>query len=73
MKEHGSDSANQILRQTRVMLILAVLMCVSSNIIDPPFSTFGVVLNLLTLVVLLFVIFRIHRSVSESKSSSLHT
>lgn len=72
MKENVSDSANHILRQTRVMLILAALMCLSSNVIDPPFSTFGVVLNLLTLVVLIVVIFRIHRSVSESKSSSLN-
>jgi Ca2+/Na+ antiporter len=70
MNGDRGDTTMHILRQTRTLLILTVLMCFSSNIIDPPFSTFGGVLNLLTLVVLVFVVLRIQRSISESKSSS---
>ncbi len=73
MNENGSEGAISLLRQTRVMLILALLMCISSGVMDPPFSTFGVILNLLTAVVLVFVIFRVHRFISESKSSPLQS
>lgn len=70
MREGKDDNTMHVLLQTRTMLILSVLMLISSNILDPPFSTFGGILNLLTLVVLVFVILRIRRSISELKSST---
>ena len=71
MKDDGSENVIHILHQSRTLLILTVMMLMLSIIIDPPFSTIGIVLVVLSLIVLVFVTFRIHRSVSGSKSSSL--
>ncbi|GEM_PF-2973489 len=68
MKTSASENTEHLLRQSRTLLALTVLMVSASNLIDPPYSTFGIILNFLAIVVLVFVLFRIHRSVVALRS-----
>jgi len=70
MKTSKPENTEQLLRQTRTLLALTILMLLASNLIDPPYSSFGIVLNVLVIVVLVFVLFRIHRSVIALNSST---
>ena len=71
MKNFPSENTGHLLRQSRILLALALLMVFASNVIDPPYSSFGIILNFLVMVVLLFTLFRIHRRVVALKSSTL--
>ncbi len=62
------ESPLHLLRQSRTLLVLTILMIAADNLIDPPFSSFGVILNFLVIVVLVFVLFQIHRSVAALNS-----
>ena len=70
MTDSQAENIVQLLGQTRIFLVLTVLMEFASNIIDPPYSTFGIFLNILILVILVFTLFRIHRSIGALKSST---
>ena len=70
MKNSPAENTAHLLRQTRILLALALLMVVASNLIDPPFSSFGIILNFLVMVVLVFTLFQVHRSVVALKSST---
>jgi len=59
-----------VLRQARNLLAVAVVMMAALDLIDPPFSSFGIILNFLVLVILVFTLFRIHRFVVALKSST---
>ncbi len=65
-----SENGVKPLRQTRIFLALAVLIAVAANMIDAPYSSFGIFLNILVIVVLMFTLFRIHRFVVALKSST---
>ncbi|MGA9406658.1 MAG: hypothetical protein WBW71_05950 [Bacteroidota bacterium] len=65
-----SENGVKSLRQTRIFLALAVLSVVAANMIDAPYSSFGIFLNILVIVVLMFTLFRIHRFVVALKSST---
>ncbi len=70
MKNLPAENTLHLLHQTRVLLALVLLMVLASNLIDPPYSSFGIILNFLVVVVLVFTLFRIHRSVVALKSST---
>jgi len=70
MKNSPAENTMHLLRQTRILLALTLLMVFASNLIDPPYSSFGIILNFLVMVVLVFTLFRIHRSVVVLKSSA---
>ena len=59
-----------VLRQARNLLAVVVVMIAALDLIDPPFSSFGIILNFLVLVILVFTLFRIHRFVVALKSST---
>ncbi|HTY12268.1 MAG TPA: hypothetical protein VMF88_14500 [Bacteroidota bacterium] len=59
-----------VLRQARNLLAVAVVMMAALDLIDPPFSSFRIILNFLVLVILVFTLFRIHRFVVALKSST---
>ena len=65
-----AENIVHVLRDARILLALALVMMFASIVIDPPFSSFGIILNVLEIVVLVFTLFRIHRSVAASKSST---
>ncbi len=70
MNNLPAENILQLLRQTRTLLVLTVLMVFALDLIDPPYSSFGVLLNILVIVVLVFTLFRIHRSLVALKSSN---
>jgi Ca2+/Na+ antiporter len=70
MKNFPAENPAHLLRQTRILLALTILMVFASNMIDPPYSSFGIILNFLVIVVLVFTMFRIHRSIVALKSST---
>ncbi len=70
MKNSSAENTAHLLRQTRILLALTILMVFASNMIDPPYSSFGIILNFLVIVVLAFTMFRIHRSIVALKSST---
>ena len=70
MKNPPAENTVQLLRQTRLFLALTTLMVLGSNMIDPPYSSFGIFLNFLVIVVLAFTLFRIHRFLAALKSST---
>ena len=70
MKEKSHEDVGQLLRQARTLLVLCAFMLVASSLFDPPASTIGIVLNVLSLVVLAVVVIRLHTAGSQSNSSS---
>jgi hypothetical protein len=70
MKKSPAENTAHLLRETRASLVLTILMLFVSDLIDPPYSSFGIILNFLVIVVLVFTLFRIHRSVVALKSST---
>jgi hypothetical protein len=70
MKTSNPEDTEHLLRQSRTLLALTVLMLLASDLIDPPVSSFGIILNFLVIVVLVFILFRIHRSVVALNSST---
>jgi hypothetical protein len=63
MNTSKPEDMEHVLRESRTLLALTVLMAIALDLIDPPYSSFGIILNILVIVVLVFVLFRIHRSV----------
>ncbi|MGA7160993.1 MAG: hypothetical protein WBZ48_08320 [Bacteroidota bacterium] len=70
MKNPPAEDIVQLLRQTRLLLALTTLKVLGANIIDPPYSSFAIFLNILVIVVLAFTLFRIHRFLVALKSFS---
>ena len=65
-----NENTALVLRQTRNLLAVAVAMMAAMDLIDPPFSSFGIILNLFVLVILVFTLFRIHRFMAALKTST---
>jgi len=70
MNAPRDEDAALLLRQARTLLVLAIVMMIALDLIDPPFSSFGIILNFFVLVILVFMVFRIHRFVVALKSST---
>ena len=68
MNTAAEESTGHLLRQVRTLLALTALMVLASTVIDPPYSTIGMTLNAVSVVVLIFVVWRIQSIISRPNS-----